>query len=147
MRRDRGTAGARSHWCRHSLIVVETSLAVVLLTCGGLLLQTFQHLRNTDLGMRSEKLLTFETPLFRYKDFDKRVAFVNAELDSVRAIPGVINAGSIHKLSSYEHRRRDVLSDGGSAPGQSARPGRGLPQREPRLLWDRGRASPRRQIL
>ena len=46
----RGTAGARSHWFQHSLIVVETALAVVLLTCGGLLLQTFQHLRNTDLG-------------------------------------------------------------------------------------------------
>ena len=68
---------------------------MVLLTCGGLLLQTFQHLRNTDLGIRSEKLLTFETPLFRYKDFDRRVAFVNAELEKMRAIPGVINAGAI----------------------------------------------------
>ena len=67
----RGTTGARSHWFRHSLIIVETALAVVLLTCGGLLLQTFQHLRNADLGIRSEKLLTFETPLFRYKDFDQ----------------------------------------------------------------------------
>lgn len=63
---------------------METSLAVVLLTCGGLLLQTFPHLRKTDLGIRSEKLLTFETPLFRYKEFDRRVAFVNAEL-GVRA--------------------------------------------------------------
>src|SRR6266404_6170349 len=51
----RGAAGPRSHWFQHSLIVVETSLAVVLLTCGGLLLQTFQHLRNTDLGIRSQK--------------------------------------------------------------------------------------------
>ena len=94
----RGTAGARSHWFRHSLIIVETALAVVLLTCGGLLLQTFQHLRNTDLGIRSERLLTFETPLFRYKDFDRRVAFVNAELEKVRAIPGVISAGSINLI-------------------------------------------------
>ena len=94
----RGTAGVRSHWLQHSLIVVETSLAVLLLTCGGLLLQTFQHLRNTDLGIRSEKLLTFETPLFRYNDFDRRVAFVNAQLDRVRAIPGVINAGAINRI-------------------------------------------------
>ena len=36
----RSTAGTRSHWFQHSLIVVETALAVVLLTCGGLLLQT-----------------------------------------------------------------------------------------------------------
>ena len=91
----RGTVGARSHWFRHSLIIVETALAVVLLTCGGLLLQTFEHLRNTDLGIRSERLLTFETPLFRYKNFDRRVAFVNAEVEKVREIPGVIAAGSI----------------------------------------------------
>jgi len=92
----RGATGARSHAFQHALIVVETALAVVLLTCGGLLLQTFQHLRNTDLGFRSERLLTFETPLFRYsKDFDRRVAFINAEVEKVRAIPGVTNAGSI----------------------------------------------------
>jgi predicted permease len=94
----RGAAGSRNHWFQHSLIVAETSLAVVLLTCGGLLLQTFQHLRNTDLGIRSEKLLTFETPLFRYKEFDRRVAFVNAELDAVRSIPGVISAGAITRI-------------------------------------------------
>jgi putative ABC transport system permease protein len=52
----RGTAGRRSHWFQHSLIVIETALAVMLLTSGGLLLRTFQHLRNIDLGMRSEHL-------------------------------------------------------------------------------------------
>jgi putative ABC transport system permease protein len=91
--------GARSHWFQHSLIVLETALAVVLLVCGGLLLQTFQHLRKTDVGFRSERLLTFETPLFRYsKDFDRRVAFINAEVDKVRAIPGVVSAGSINVI-------------------------------------------------
>ena len=94
----RGTIGSQSHLFRHSLIVVETALAVVLLTCGGLLLQTFQHLRQTDLGFKSERLLTFETPLFRYKDFDRRVAFVNAEVEKVRALPGVISAASIDQI-------------------------------------------------
>jgi putative ABC transport system permease protein len=94
----RGSAGARSHWFQHSLIVIETALAVVLLTSGGLLLQTFQHLRQLDLGIRSEKLLTFVTPLFRYRDFDQRVAFVNAELEQIRAIPGVMNAGAVSRI-------------------------------------------------
>jgi predicted permease len=94
----RGTAGARSHWFQHSLIVLETALAVALLMCGGLLLQTFQHLWNTDLGIRTERLLTFETPLLRYKNFDRRVAFVNAELEQVRALPGVTNAGAISRI-------------------------------------------------
>jgi predicted permease len=95
----RGTAGRRSHWFQHSLIVVETALAIVLLTCGGLLLQTFQHLRHADIGMRTERLLTFETPVFHYaKDFDRRVAFINAEVEKVRAIPGVIGAASINLI-------------------------------------------------
>jgi predicted permease len=94
----RGAAGARSYWLQHSLIVIETALAVALLTSGGLLLQTFQHLRNTDLGVRREKLLTFETPLFRYKEFDRRDAFLTAVLEKIRAIPGVIDAGATSQL-------------------------------------------------
>jgi cell division protein FtsX len=94
----RGTVGPRRHWFQHSLIVVETALAVVLLTCCGLLLQTFRHLRNTEVGFTSERLLTFETPLFRYKDFNRRVAFINAELDAVRSIPGVLSASAINRI-------------------------------------------------
>ena len=94
----RGSTGARSYWFQHALIVIETALAVVLLTSGALLLQTLQHLRQLDLGIRSEKLLTFVTPLFRYRDFDKRVAFVDAELEQIRAIPGVVNAGAISRI-------------------------------------------------
>src|SRR5262245_34369124 len=56
----RGTAGVRSHRFQHAIIVTETSMAVVLLTCAVLLLQTFQHLHNTDYGIQREKLLTFE---------------------------------------------------------------------------------------
>src|SRR5262249_60112382 len=51
----RGARGARGYWFQHSLIVLETALAVVLLTSGGLLLETFRHLRNTDLGVRRRK--------------------------------------------------------------------------------------------
>jgi putative ABC transport system permease protein len=120
----RGTAGARSHWFQQSLIIVETALAVVLLTCGGLLVQTFGHLRNTDLGIRRERLLTFETPLFRYKDFDRRVAFVNAELEKVRAIPGVISSGSINLIpfTNFAHATFYRL-EGQPQPGDDAIPG------------------------
>jgi predicted permease len=98
----RGSSGPRSHRFQHALIVIETALAVVLLTCGGLLLQTFQHLRQLDLGIRGDNLLTFETPLFRYREFEQRVAFVNAELEKIRAIPGVINAGAISRIPLTE---------------------------------------------
>jgi predicted permease len=94
----RGTTGASRHWLQHSLILVELALAVVLLTSGGLLLQTFQRLANTDLGLRAEKLLTCEMPLFRYADFDRRVAYVNAQLERIRARPGVVDAGAISRI-------------------------------------------------
>jgi putative ABC transport system permease protein len=120
----RGTAGRRSHYLHHSLIVAETALAVVLLTSGGLLLETLQHLRDTDLGIRSEKLLTFETPLFRYRGFDRRVAFVSAELESIRAIPGVVNAAAISRIPlTVNDQATFYLLPGQSAdvvPGQVA---------------------------
>ena len=94
----KGSAGGRSHWFQHSLVVTETALAVVLLTTGGLLLQTFQHLSQLDLGFKSQKLLTFVTPLFRYKTLDERVAFVNAQLQAIKAVPGVVNAAAISRI-------------------------------------------------
>jgi predicted permease len=94
----RGSTGASSHRFQHSLIVLETALAVVLLAIGGVLLQTFQHLRQLDLGIRSERVLTLVTPLFRYPDFDRRVAFVNAQLEQIRAVPGVMGAGAISRV-------------------------------------------------
>src|SRR5499427_9324992 len=94
----RGAATARSHSFQPTLIVTDPSLAVMLLTCGVLLLQTFQHLRDTDFGFQRERLLTFETSLFRYPEFDRRVAYINAQLDKVRAIPGVINAGAVSRI-------------------------------------------------
>jgi putative ABC transport system permease protein len=117
----RGTSGGRSHWFQHSLIVVETALAVVLLTCGGLLLQTYHHLRTTDIGFSSERLLTFETPLFRYaKDFDRRVAYFNAEVDKVRAIPGVVTAGSIDIMPFTNSANATFYLFESQAAGQAA---------------------------
>jgi putative ABC transport system permease protein len=95
---NRGTAGAHSYRLQHALIIAETALAVALLTTGGLLVQTLMHLQRTDLGIRGERVLTFVTPLFRYREFDARVAFVNAELDRIRAIPGVVSAGAISRV-------------------------------------------------
>jgi putative ABC transport system permease protein len=94
----RGSAGARSYWLQHSLIVIETGLAVVLLVVSGLLLQTFQHFRQIDLGFRGDRLLTLVTPLFRYPEFDGRVAFVNAQLERIAAVPGVSSAGAISRV-------------------------------------------------
>jgi putative ABC transport system permease protein len=51
----RGSSGSRGYRFQHSLIIAETALAVVLLVGGGLLLQTFQRLHQTDLGIRTQR--------------------------------------------------------------------------------------------
>jgi putative ABC transport system permease protein len=100
---DRGAAGARSHWFQHSLIVIETALAVVLLASGGILIDTFQRLRSTDLGFRPEHVLTFETMMFRYPQFDREIVFVDSMLEKIRAVPGVISVGASSELPLRVH--------------------------------------------
>jgi putative ABC transport system permease protein len=102
----RGIAGSRRQWLQHSLIVVETSLAVVLLTCGGLLLQTLRHLHQVDLGIRTDKVLTMLLPMNRYPDFHRRSAFIDGVLEKIHAVPGVVDAAFISSLP---------LTDGGSS--------------------------------
>jgi len=43
-------------------------------------------------------VMTLVTPLFRYRDFERRVAYVNEQLDRIRAIPGVVSAGAISRI-------------------------------------------------
>lgn len=98
----RGSTGPRSRWVQHALVVVETALAVLLLTSGGLLLETLQRLRHTEMGLESRNLLTFETALYRYPTFEKRVAFVNDAVERLRAIPGVLDAAAVSRIPLTE---------------------------------------------
>jgi predicted permease len=94
----RTSLGPRSHRFQHSLIILETALAVALLTSAGLLLENLKHLYDTNLGLQSQKLLTFELPLFRYANFERRVIFVNQLLDRVHAIQGVGSVGAVSRV-------------------------------------------------
>jgi putative ABC transport system permease protein len=115
----RGSTGRRSHYLQHTLIVVETALAVVLLTTGALLLQTFQHFNQMNLGIRSDRLLTFVTPLFRYRDFERRLAFVDAQLEKIRAIPGVVSAAAINRVPLTVTDQATFYLLAGQAPNDS----------------------------
>ena len=108
----RGSAGARSHRFQHSLIVAETALAVVLLTTGGLLLQTFQHLRQLDLGIRGDTAVDVRhaaVPLRRLRQAAWRSSM--RKLEQIRAVPGVISAGAISRIPlTVTTRRRSIAS-------------------------------------
>ncbi len=96
----RGSVGRRHDLLRDGLVVVQVSLALVLLTGAGLMIQTLYRLQHVDIGIHTDHLLTLQTylPASRYPTHAARVAFVNAVLEKVKALPGVTDAGYTSNL-------------------------------------------------
>ncbi|HEX6815037.1 MAG TPA: ABC transporter permease [Gemmatimonadaceae bacterium] len=78
------------HHTRDTLVVIEMSLAVVLLVGAGLLTRSFIRLMHVDPGFRSENLIAFDASLdptkYRY-DRDSR-AFANSVIERLQHLPG-----------------------------------------------------------
>ena len=114
----RGTAAARGRTLRSGLIVAEVALALVLLTGGGLLLQTFVRLQNTDLGFNPENVLVgaVNPPRIPYDTTAKHRAFYDQMLEKISTLPGVEKAAiaSVLPLSGDSDRNFEV--EGRAAP-------------------------------
>ena len=90
-----GTGGRRTQMVRSALVVGEVALAVMLVSTAGLLVRSFEALQRQDPGFRPSGLITARIglPAARYDNHDKRLAFTDALLARVRALPGVTAAG------------------------------------------------------
>ncbi len=90
----RGVIGAGTR-LRSGLVIAEIALATAVLIAAGLLVQSFRAAQGVTLGFRPAGVLTLRTSLPRraYQDPARRTAFVNAVLDGVRHLPGVVSAG------------------------------------------------------
>ncbi|HEY1986804.1 MAG TPA: ABC transporter permease [Terracidiphilus sp.] len=93
------SAGRARAGMRRALLVMEVGLTVVLLVGAGLLLKSYQHLRNADLGVPVDNVLTMHIslPEARYKKPEQWVAFFEDLIGRVRALPGVQSAGLVSK--------------------------------------------------
>jgi putative ABC transport system permease protein len=80
---------------RSVMVVSEIALALVLLVGAGLLIQTFQKLRQQYSGLQPENVLTLRTvlPRNKYPEQPQRAAFYKQVLERVRSLPGVVSAG------------------------------------------------------
>jgi len=87
----RGVPGRRHNRLRALLVVSEVALAVMLLIGAGLMIRTYLHLRNIELGFTPENVLTMEVnlPSRRYKEGSQRVTFYRELVNRVRGVPGV----------------------------------------------------------
>lgn len=90
----RGNVASSGRLLRRGLVVVEVALALVLLTGGGLLLQTFLKLQAADLGFDTTNVLVglVNPPGVGYDTRAKYLAFYDEVLEKAQALPGVQQA-------------------------------------------------------
>lgn len=97
----RGAGGAETkHRARNALVMAEVALALILLICASLLIQSFAHLGRVQTGMRTERLFTARIglPEVAYPRPDHVIAFVDQLMPRLRSIPGVESATMVWPL-------------------------------------------------
>ncbi|MEM6794487.1 MAG: ABC transporter permease, partial [Acidobacteriota bacterium] len=97
----RGNAGARKgSRLRNGLVMLEVALAVVVLSCAGLLLRSFANLVSVDPGFKSEGLWTahLDLPTTRYSQDEEISAFFSQLQEQISAIPGVDSATTVFPM-------------------------------------------------
>jgi putative ABC transport system permease protein len=92
--------GAIGVGTRRLLIVCEVALSLVLLMGAGVMIQSLLALRHVDTGFDRNNVLTMRVRLVeaRYPAAGQRSAFFEAALQRIRALPGVVAAGTIDDL-------------------------------------------------
>ena len=90
----RGVAGGSSRWPRRLLVAGEIAMSMVLLVGAGLLIRTFQHLRNLTPGFDGAGVLAASLSLqdARYATTAAGNRLFNETLDRIRELPGVESA-------------------------------------------------------
>ena len=88
------TATTRGRLVRDSLVTLEIALSLVLLAGAGLLIRTFSNLRQVDIGVHADKVLTATAMLPRgpYKSLQSQTAFFRQLIERLNAAPGVHGA-------------------------------------------------------
>ena len=89
------SAGRKHLFVRSVFVVVEISLALVLLAGASLMMQSFFRLMNVSSGFQPAHLLTFQIslPSTKYDD-QARARFFTQLLDNIRELPGVLSASA-----------------------------------------------------
>jgi putative ABC transport system permease protein len=99
----RGATRGRT-WTRNGLIVAQTAFALVLLIGSGLLIRSFDKLRNVDPGYDTKDIFTFQiAPEGEHlNDGPTFAAFDMNFMERLRALPGVQSVGLVENVPLNE---------------------------------------------
>lgn len=92
---NRGSSQGRGHaWMRSALVVAEISLACVLVAGAGLLIRSFLHVLDVNLGFAPEHATALRIdPNDSYKTQEQKNAYFTEALHDVMNVPGIQSAG------------------------------------------------------
>jgi len=95
-----GNTPKLGRWLRNILVAGEIALSLALLIGAGLLLRTFAHLRESNVGVRAVNVLTarVQLPENKYRTFDQRREFFERLLIKLQTSPEVKTAAITTKL-------------------------------------------------
>jgi predicted permease len=98
----RGTSSAQNRRLQDALVVLQLTIALVLLTGAGLLVASFRHFQRMDPGFRPEGVLTalIELPDKRYPTPERQAALAGSLAERLAAQPGVTHASVSDALPS-----------------------------------------------
>jgi putative ABC transport system permease protein len=114
----RQTSGGASHRLRSAMVVTEIALAVVLLVGAGLMMKSLLRLLQTNVGFKTENLLTVGVilPPSKYTQANQFISFNDQIQERVRALPGVSAAGTVDILPLNAGNTTRFYIDGDPVP-------------------------------
>jgi putative ABC transport system permease protein len=105
--------GAIGVGTRRLLIVCEVALSLVLLMGAGVMVQSLLALRHVDAGFDPNHVLTMRVRLWEARyPAGQRLAFFEAALQRIRALPGVEAAGTIDTLPFADGSAQTLVLEG-----------------------------------
>ena len=118
----RQTSMGAGHRLRSVMVVTEIALAVVLLVGAGLMMKSLFRLLQTNVGFKTENVLTMTVilPPSKYSQTSQQINFNDQLRERVQTLPGVSGAGTVNILpvNSGNTTRFYVDGDPIPAPGQ-----------------------------
>jgi putative ABC transport system permease protein len=119
------SAGRRQHRSQNMLVVVQVALALVLLISSGLMIRTFQNLRNVQPGFTDPATIQSVRMSLSAVDVPEpeRVTRVQRDiLDRLAAIPGVTSAAFVDTLPTEPFRLNAIVAAEGKEYGSKGIP-------------------------
>jgi predicted permease len=103
--------GRQRHRTRNTLVVIQVSLAFVLLICSGLMIRTFRAMMHVNPGFDTTPIQTLRilVPEAEVQDADKVTRMEEEMLHNMSAVPGVTSAGFANSIPLDDNHWMDPV--------------------------------------